>query len=320
MPPELHGCDLQRDDRTVEHDRFGLAVLMFLLLMEGVHPFDGNYANPDDTSQRWDRMRVGHFAFGGGLSILQPPPFALPYTFLPPEIRALVSECFVAGHIDPGRRPSAQRWRDALRAMDAGLIQCNLNENHWLPVHLRGICPWCERREDQDGNDPFPGSREEPRLTPKPGAPEQQPLVGPVARPVPAGGPSAPVRRLPSPNGTPLERTVVSDSRPIRLDPPASGGAARAAFVILMALLTCILAWRGFPAQVVVVAGAVHISGTAVCMLSRSMWRWPVWLVGLVALSVTLYVGAGALQSLTDGAPNPWTGYRPPWVSESSQP
>src|SRR3954452_19416187 len=38
-PPELQGTRFAEVDRAPEHDRFGLAVLLYLLLMEGTHPF-----------------------------------------------------------------------------------------------------------------------------------------------------------------------------------------------------------------------------------------------------------------------------------------
>src|SRR5436305_1951244 len=42
-PPELQGRQLHDVDRVPAHDRFGLAVLIFQLLMEGTHPFAGIY-------------------------------------------------------------------------------------------------------------------------------------------------------------------------------------------------------------------------------------------------------------------------------------
>ncbi len=40
-PPELQSCDLSTVDRTSQHDCFGLAVIIFSILMEGTHPFAG---------------------------------------------------------------------------------------------------------------------------------------------------------------------------------------------------------------------------------------------------------------------------------------
>jgi len=38
---ELQGRDFSTMDRKASHDNFGLAVLIFHLLMEGIHPFAG---------------------------------------------------------------------------------------------------------------------------------------------------------------------------------------------------------------------------------------------------------------------------------------
>ena len=42
-PPELQGRSFRAMTRQPSHDRYGLAVLVFLLLMEGIHPFAGVY-------------------------------------------------------------------------------------------------------------------------------------------------------------------------------------------------------------------------------------------------------------------------------------
>src|SRR5712691_4689158 len=47
-PPELQGCPFAQVDRAPEHDLFGLAVLLFQLLMEGTHPFAGVYQGHGD--------------------------------------------------------------------------------------------------------------------------------------------------------------------------------------------------------------------------------------------------------------------------------
>jgi len=42
-PPELQNTNFRLVDRRPEHDLFGLAILIFQLLMEGAHPFSGIY-------------------------------------------------------------------------------------------------------------------------------------------------------------------------------------------------------------------------------------------------------------------------------------
>jgi DNA-binding helix-hairpin-helix protein with protein kinase domain len=47
-PPELQGKDLSRVIRTTNHDDFGLAVLIFYILMMGRHPFAGRFLGQGD--------------------------------------------------------------------------------------------------------------------------------------------------------------------------------------------------------------------------------------------------------------------------------
>ena len=47
-PPELQGQRPTDIDRVPEHDLFGVAVIIFQLLMEGTHPFDGLFQGSGD--------------------------------------------------------------------------------------------------------------------------------------------------------------------------------------------------------------------------------------------------------------------------------
>lgn len=51
-PPELQGRDFRGLTRTKNHDRFGLAVLMFQLLFMGRHPFAGVPDRPEQFESR----------------------------------------------------------------------------------------------------------------------------------------------------------------------------------------------------------------------------------------------------------------------------
>jgi hypothetical protein len=55
-------------------------------------------------------------------------------------VAALFERCFVAGHSEPRRRPSAAEWEEALRAAEAGLKVCR--HGHHFAGHLRR-CPTC---------------------------------------------------------------------------------------------------------------------------------------------------------------------------------
>jgi Leucine-rich repeat (LRR) protein/serine/threonine protein kinase len=150
--PELQGQRLSDIDRAEEHDRFALGVMIFLLLMEGSHPFRG-LGEPVQLPQR---IRQGLFPYSlTGPAPAQPPPFNPPFDMLSPSLQRLFQTCFVDGYSHPYRRPRAALWADALREAETELVQCRKNRCH---TYLRTLpkCPWCQRTTLLQGRDPFP--------------------------------------------------------------------------------------------------------------------------------------------------------------------
>jgi len=153
-PPELSGKAFSQIDRAPEHDLFGLAVLIFRLLM-GVHPFDGRYLGSGDPPLLEQRIACGHFTYGRQKGTpYSPPPNALPIEVIDPALRALMEQCFIEGHRDPSKRPDAAVWRAALSDAEDRLSQCRVNPIHFFGRHLLS-CPWCERSRLLGGRDPF---------------------------------------------------------------------------------------------------------------------------------------------------------------------
>ena len=66
-PPELQQVHFRDVDREPGHDNFGLAVLIFLLLMEGTHPYAGRYSGYGDPAPLAERIADGYYPYGGGL-------------------------------------------------------------------------------------------------------------------------------------------------------------------------------------------------------------------------------------------------------------
>ena len=153
--PELHGCDFTKIDRLPEQDNFALGVLIFQLLMEGVHPFAGVWQGEGDPSHA-TRIRGGESPYVGSQRVL-PPPGALPIAMLPATLKSLVTRCLGAGHglLKAAARPSAREWRDSLAHLIKHLKQCTRGAQHVYPGHLTR-CPWCDRRE-RLGIDSYPG-------------------------------------------------------------------------------------------------------------------------------------------------------------------
>lgn len=146
LPPELHGQRLGEVDRYPQHDVFGLGVLIFMLLMEGYHPFTG----VDSRSQvslagpvYEYNIRQGNFPYDAAGPV-RPPPGAPAYEILHPRLRDLFRRCFVAGHAMPDGRPPAREWHQALQSAETALVRCRSAASHWYSPHLTN-CPWCGR-------------------------------------------------------------------------------------------------------------------------------------------------------------------------------
>ena len=153
--PELCGADLAVKPRTEASDAFALSVLVFQLLLEGVHPFGGVWrgrGEPPDIGERIARRR---FPYRRHVRSLRPPPTGLGLDVLPPEVRRLVWRTFTAGSRRPTRRPTAADWLSALERAESRLKTCDRSPHHEFGAHLRR-CPWCARI-DSGLPDPFPG-------------------------------------------------------------------------------------------------------------------------------------------------------------------
>jgi formylglycine-generating enzyme required for sulfatase activity/serine/threonine protein kinase len=191
-PPELQGKMFAAIDRTIEHDRFGLAVLIFQLLMEGTHPFAGVFQGLGEPPLLEERISSGHFPYATGRRVpYLPTRVAPPFDILHPELRGLFVRCFETGHSNPQARPDAHTWQVALDEAEKSLVTCKTNKQHCYGNHLNA-CPWCERTTLLGGRDPFPsqqavaaGVTAIPTQKPLPSATTPQPKPPPRPRPVP---------------------------------------------------------------------------------------------------------------------------------------
>jgi len=159
-PPELQGLPFTEIDRRPENDLFGLAVLLFQLLMEGMHPFNGRFTGDEEDPYPAlaDRIKLGCFPHRPGLGLpYEPALSSLKFDVLHPAVRNLFLRCFEGGHPDPEIRPDGKTWAQALDGAEKDLRQCAANGHHWYGRHLRS-CPWCERVIQLRGQDPFPPS------------------------------------------------------------------------------------------------------------------------------------------------------------------
>jgi len=200
-PPELQGARFADVDRTPEHDRFGLAVLLFLLLMEGTHPFAARFEGDGEALPVEERIRRGLYPHARVFDDCKPPRLAPPIQTLHPGLQALFLRCFAEGQADPAARPSAAEWREALVAAEAALRTCEQNPQHRFAAHVP-FCPWCHRRRVLQGRDPFPASVELARVTDLAPLPAARPRVV-MAPAAPMAAPAPPAAVLPQPPAAP---------------------------------------------------------------------------------------------------------------------
>ncbi|MBD2439689.1 tetratricopeptide repeat protein [Nostoc sp. FACHB-110] len=158
-PPELQNKVFAQHDREINHDLFGLAVLIFQLLMEGAHPFSGIFQGTAEPPPYEARIAAGHFTYSQQRKVpYVPTPIAPAWEMLHPSLQELFVQCFEAGHSNAYLRPSAQTWLSTLAEVEDALITCTTNPQHRYSNHLHS-CPWCERTLRLGGRDPFPSQR-----------------------------------------------------------------------------------------------------------------------------------------------------------------
>jgi DNA-binding helix-hairpin-helix protein with protein kinase domain len=143
-PPELQRRNFTGLIRTPNHDRFGLAVLVFHLLFMGRHPYAGRYLGPGDPpfEQFIEEFRFAYSPHAGALQ-MQRPPHALRLTDVSPPLARQFERAFERGSQAPDARPTATDWLGALDEFRAGLRPCPKDPGHKVPAHL-AACPWCE--------------------------------------------------------------------------------------------------------------------------------------------------------------------------------
>ena len=150
QPPELQGVKTFRGlHRTVNHDAFGLAVLVFQLLFMARHPFSGTYGRiaGKDTHMPLERaIREGCFVYGARAADrgLAPPPASLDLSAVTRDVARLFEQAFAPpgtqGASKAGR-PTPAAWAKALDELERLLQRCRTNPCH---AYLKGrSCPFC---------------------------------------------------------------------------------------------------------------------------------------------------------------------------------
>jgi DNA-binding helix-hairpin-helix protein with protein kinase domain len=163
-PPELQKVGSFRGrERTANHDNFGLAVLVFQLLLLGRHPFAGVPLGKADGSIE-EAITGFRFAYANDRRQRQidSPPDTLPLSFFTPEIARAFEQAFTEQGVT-GRRPLARDWVSMLDSFKSSLRACGQVPDHRYPPS-QASCPWCGM--DSRGHPAFLARG----ASPKPGA------------------------------------------------------------------------------------------------------------------------------------------------------
>ncbi len=103
QPPELYGRSYAGLERTPDHDRFGLAVLIFQLVFMGRHPWAGLWNGTDYAFESGEIAARLPFAFGRDAPAagFRPPPNTVRLDWLPAPTAALFERAFARAGPNP---------------------------------------------------------------------------------------------------------------------------------------------------------------------------------------------------------------------------
>ena len=151
-PPELQGQSFHGVVRTQQHDAFGLAVILFQVLMMGRHPFDGvpDTGEAPPMGERIQRRLYPHIPERP--TGMKPPPSLPALTEFSGTLADLFARAFTAQGSTP--RPDALQWVTALEHFEKNLRRCRTDRRHHYPRESTS-CPWCQM-EERLGNQLFP--------------------------------------------------------------------------------------------------------------------------------------------------------------------
>lgn len=137
------GMDLGCDEMGEEQDKFALAVILFRLLNNGIHPFSGVPRKSDEAMLTiQNRIEEYHYAYGLWPDSYQAPhPYSL-HEYFDKKTLELFERAFVKGQ----QRPSAKEWQEHLWQLMHNLKTCRKNPNHfYFTAKGCGLCAAEER-------------------------------------------------------------------------------------------------------------------------------------------------------------------------------
>ena len=145
--PELYGKDLATQLRTVNHDCFGLAVIIFQLLMQGNNPFSGRQdIHDEEIVDLTNHCKINHIfpydTTATNQSIMVPLIAPDYEKCIPVNIQKLFKQAFTTD-----TRPTATMWRKELASAQLVMTRCKQNPTHRHPQHTE--CTFCNWNQKQ---------------------------------------------------------------------------------------------------------------------------------------------------------------------------
>ncbi len=121
------GMTLSCAEMGEEQDKFALAVIIFKLLNNGIHPYSGTprKANSSNLTIQ-ERITNFHYAYGEWADFYQSPHPYSQHHYFDKKTLAMFDRAFVKGL----KRPTANEWHQHLRYLLQNLRQCKKNHNH----------------------------------------------------------------------------------------------------------------------------------------------------------------------------------------------
>ncbi|MBR1948728.1 MAG: hypothetical protein IKA30_02930 [Alphaproteobacteria bacterium] len=121
------GLELSCEEMGEEQDKFALAVIIFRLLNNGIHPFSGAPKNNDgEMLTIQTRIEKYHYAYG-----LWPDKYQYPHPYSIHEyFNKETLELFERAFTKDCQRPSAYEWQEHLWKLMHSMKQCKENPNH----------------------------------------------------------------------------------------------------------------------------------------------------------------------------------------------
>ncbi len=121
------GMEQSCEEMGEEQDKFALAVIIFKLLNNGIHPFSGTpRKNTDEMLTIQARIEKYHYAYGLWPDSYQAPhPYSM-HEYFDKKTLEMFDRAFLKGQ----KRPTAKQWQEHLEYLFKNLKSCKKNPDH----------------------------------------------------------------------------------------------------------------------------------------------------------------------------------------------